>query len=318
MMNHTIRKAGALGVVMGILAGIVVGMGVLGRDAGAHADPNFPETPTNLRVEGVAGSMHNAVTISWDEEHRHDNGGYFGAYYVYLYIGLPLTGDRDWGRCLNTNSPPPIRCIRRLVKQRRTLTGSRYSIRVSGLAPETTYYVLVRLGSHQVPGATGTITTTASPGIPDPETPDPETPTEPETPTTPDPETQDCTYKHRLIGVPGTTGGGYTSQILISSEASNATATIRAYQSDNGQQIDVLDSEGSAIGSSVSLAPAHSVKRFKLEDARGWHTVIVEHPTARAMRRAMVAMRLREPDTGISIILAERIEDCEPVATTTE
>ena len=163
------------------------------------------------------------------------------------------------------------------------------------------------------------------PSPPEPETPDPETPDpvapDPETPTTPDPETpteHDCTYEHRLIGVPGTTGAGFTSQILISSKDTNATATIRAYQSDNGQSIDVLDSEGSAVGYTTSLSPANSVKQFRLEGARGWHTVIVEHPTARAMRRATVAMRLREPDTGVSIILAERIEDCEPVATTTE
>ena len=57
--------------------------------------------------------------------------------------------------------------------------------------------------------------------------------------------------------------------------------------------------------------PAISVKVFRLEGIRGWHTVIVEHPTARAMR-------LREPDTGVSVEHVQGIEDCEPVATTTE
>lgn len=149
----------------------------------------------------------------------------------------------------------------------------------------------------------------------EPETPEPETPTEPETP---GPTSQTCTYEHRLIGIPGSTAGGYTGQILISSKDSNATARIRAYQSDNGHPIDVLDSEGSAIGSRVSLSPAHSVKTFRLEGARGWHSAIVEHPSARAMRRATVVMRLREPDVGVSFMLADRIEDCETAGTNTE
>ena len=93
---------------------------------------------------------------------------------------------------------------------------------------------------------------------------------------------------------------------------------IRAYQKDNGAPIDVLDSEGSAIGSSVSLSPANSVKQFRLEEIRGWHIVIVEHPSKAAMEDATVAMRLREPDTGVSIELAERIEQCTTAATTAE
>ena len=344
MMKRAIRKMGLIGVLAGILAGMMFGIG-MHRIAEAHADTRFPETPTNLRVEGVAGSTHNAVTISWDEEdHRHDNNN--PGYFVRLYTDLLPA---YWGTlsgydalCLSSeNRPPPEGCFRRTVQARSELIGSRYSITISELRPETRYYVHVRgffglpVGSISMTrstlyGATTTFTTTASPGTPGPDTPDPETPTtpEPETPTTPDPETPttpdpetptepDCTYEHRLIGVPGTTGAGYTSQILISSKDANATATIRAFQWNNGQSIDVLDSEGSAIGSSVSLAPAHSVKIFRLEGARGWHTVIVEHPTARAMRRATVAMRLREPDMGVSIILAERIEDCEPMVTTT-
>ena len=149
----------------------------------------------------------------------------------------------------------------------------------------------------------------------EPETPEPETPTEPETPGS---TSQTCTYEHRLIGIPGSTAGGYTGQILISSKDSNATARIRAYQSDNGHPIDVLDSEGSAIGSRVSLSPAHSVKTFRLEGARGWHSAIVEHPSARAMRRATVVMRLREPDVGVSFMPADRIEDCETAGTNME
>ena len=147
-----------------------------------------------------------------------------------------------------------------------------------------------------------------APATPDPETPDPETPT-PETPRT---GSQSCTYKHRVIGVPGTTGAGFTSQILIGSEEATATVKLSAYQHDNGQAIDVLDSEGAAVGASTPLAPANSVKTFKLEGARGWHTVIVEHATKAAMNNVTVAMRLRDPDTGVSVVLAERIEHCDP------
>ena len=301
-MKPAYRKPSALGIVMGILAGMVVGMGVMVRDAGAHADPSYAETPTNLRVEGVAGSTHNAVTISWDEEdHRHDIGP---AFLITLYTKpIPSRIDGGTGDDVRTcvrhypRVRPPAGCFRRTVERRGALTGHRYSIRVTELQPETRYYVHVRATFWSVysggysDGATATITTTASPENPDPETPDPETPTTPEpenpttpdpetptvpeTPTTPDPETPDCTYKHRLIGVPGTTGGGYTSQILISSEASNATATITAYQNSNGHQIDVL-SDGSAIGSSVSLAPANSVKVFRLEEIRGWLRIPVK------------------------------------------
>ena len=118
--------------------------------------------------------------------------------------------------------------------------------------------------------------------------------------------------------VPATIGGGYTSQIVISSKDSNATAIIRAYQSDNGNQIDVLDSADNAITGSVSLAPAYSSKRFKLEGIRGWHTVIVEHPSERAMNRATVVMRLREPNGGVLIVPMEGVSDCVTAGTNTE
>ena len=106
----------------------------------------------------------------------------------------------------------------------------------------------------------------------------------------------------------------YTSRILVSSEEPNAVATIRAYQADNGQRIDVLDDQGNVLaGGRVSLGPARSVQRFRLADVRGWHFVTVEHATARAMRGATVAMQLREPGGGVNIVYADRI-DCAPAA----
>ena len=142
------------------------------------------------------------------------------------------------------------------------------------------------------------VKTAAAPAVPpptttptEPETPGTDTPTEPETPTgnevpehshdevpehthddtgTAHAVAQTCTYEHRLISVPGTTANAYSGRILVSSKMPNATATIRAYQSDNGHRIDVLDAAGHAV-ETVSLAPAHSVKRFRIEGIRGWH-----------------------------------------------
>ena len=334
-MTPTIQavRRGALGVFVASLAAVLLATGT--PQTAAHTD-RTPEAPLNLRVEGVPDHTHNTIRVSWNPGHSHE---IFHNFRLVLYTS-PLPAhpfEADEHPCIRPRRGiVPPGCIRPSVSSARL----NYSERVSGLTPETTYYVYVAqiYSSALSPilpgyGATATFTTTAAPGTPDPETPttpdpetpDPETPTtpdpvtpDPETPTTPEPEAPDCTYEHRLIGVPGTTGGGFTSQILISSKDSKATAKLRAYQAFNGAPIDVLDSEGSAVGYTTSLSPANSVKQFRLEGARGWHTVIVEHPTARAMRRATVAMRLREPDTGVSIILAERIEDCEPVATTTE
>ena len=86
------------------------------------------------------------------------------------------------------------------------------------------------------------------------------------------------------------------------------------HQAFNGAPIDVLDSDDQVIGSSVSLSPANSLKRFSLDAVTGWHTVIVEHPSKAAMDSASVAMMLRGPDIGVSIIPAERIEQCTPAS----
>ena len=147
-----------------------------------------------------------------------------------------------------------------------------------------------------------------------PETPDPETPTEPETP---DPGTQACTYEHRIVGVPGTTGGGYIGRVWVSSKKDDATARIRAYQGDNGHELDVLDGSGRAIGPVVSLSPANSIKQFRTEGARGWHVVTVTHATARAMHSASVVLRIRGSD-GVQMVPIPPSEHCEPASSTTQ
>ena len=100
--------------------------------------------------------------------------------------------------------------------------------------------------------------------------------------------------------------------------AADVAEKIRAYQVDNGRPIDVLDAEGNAVGSTTSLAPAHSIKRLRLEGITGWHSVTIEHDTARAMRSATVALMLRDPDVGVRIEHVQGIEDCTPAVTTAQ
>ena len=327
-MKSAIRKAGALGVFAACIAALL---------------------PSAHGMEVRLGSGDKSIVVSWDRlEPRRDYSGWpssITGYWITLstrrlgeglrrltgYTYCPLS--RELGiseylynetcfpsqhatQCLHRQFPTPRNCIRRDVGPGR----ASYSETFSGLSPGTTYYVTVD-ATVTYKGTTETIIYpryTLTWGKPRATITTGSTPPQPENPTTPDPETPDCTYKHRLIGVPGTTAAGYTSQILISSEASNATATIRAYQADNGHQIDVLDSEGSAIGSTTSLAPAHSVKRFSLEEIPGWHSVIVEHPSKAAMENATVAMRIREPDVGVEIDHVQGIEHCTNTATTAE
>ena len=136
------------------------------------------------------------------------------------------------------------------------------------------------------------------------------TPTGPDSPA---PAAQTCTYKHRLIGVPGSST--YAGRILVSSENEKATATIRAYQADNGHALDVLDTDGRDV-ETIDLSPANSIKRFTLEGASGWHKVIVEHPSASAMSAATVAMRYRDPGGSVENTYAPAVEDCQPTTTT--
>lgn len=72
------------------------------------------------------------------------------------------------------------------------------------------------------------------------------------------------------------------------------------------------------MAASTSLAPANSVKVFRLEAIRGWHTVIVTHPTKAAMENATVAVRIRQPDTGVTVDHVTGIERCITGSPTTQ
>ena len=315
---QTIRR----GAVLGVFAAVVLA-GITAQDAEAHPSHNSKITGTEVRA-GRGGKP--LITIRWNvpavPDHPEPRPP---AQDHYFYLGTHIQG--------GPSTDPWA-----------TLESQRVNI-YNGLRGTTSYQAphwysshVFRLSLHNYISSehhTVTVNTGAPPS--NPTTPHshpyaatdhthddvPEhthEPAEPETPSTPEPETpaQTCTYEHRLIHVPASTANAYTGRILISSKESKATVTIRAYHTDNGAPIDVLDSTGSAVGSVVSLAPAYSTKRFRLEDVTGWHSVIVSHPTARAMRRATVAMFLREPDVGVNIIPAQGIEDCAPGVTTTE
>ena len=290
-----------------------------------------PEAPRNLRVRNGPqvesgsrpGRFLHSVTVSWDPGHYHaENTTQPPIYQIYL-LKSPAGTTSPVRR--NTPDPegPEGRCTREARRSGECFiytAGSDTAATVPGVEPETTYYAYVKLewnyfGPRHY--ATATITTSSDTETPtEPETPsEPETPTDPETPEPPGPVAQTCTYEHRLIGVPGTTANAYNGRILVSSKMPNATATIRAYQADNGHRIDVLNAAGHAV-ETVSLAPAHSVKRFSIEAIRGWHPVIVEHPSASAMQAATVAMRIREPGGSVEDSYPPGIAQCQPATGT--
>ena len=283
-----------------------------------------PEAPRNLRVSyrpqvaipGIRGGPGPSVFVSWDPGHYHaENTTQPPIYQIYLlkspagttspvYDQSGPDPEGPWGRCSEGSNRALVGCVG-------WTAGSDTAATVPGVEPETTYYVYVNLDYNRHGPrhyATATITTSS-----DTETPtEPEAPTEPETPGTV--ATPGCSYEHRIVGVPGTTSGGYVGRVWISSKIPNATASIRAYQGDNGHALDVLDSAGHAIGSVVSLNPANSIQRFQTETAQGWHVVTITHPTARAMHAASVVLRVRGPE-GIQIVPIPPAEHCEPTST---
>ena len=295
-----------------------------------------PQAPPNLRVEDVPGLSHTAAVVSWDEPHSHhirhvrhererfgirgfDSSRDYRDYWITLRTTpLPSTaGTID--RCIDRSATAPPGCIRRSHSALARFHGpapgvlsspvttttyplSRRSLTVHDLTPETTYYVHVAGifaasgKTYAGAGTTATFTTAANPDG---------TPETPGTVATPG-----CSYEHRIVGVPGTTTGGYIGRVWVSSKMPNATASIRAYQGDNGHPLDVLDKEGNAV-ESVTLAPANSIQRFRTEAAQGWHVVTITHPSATAMHAASVVLRVRGPE-GVQILPIPPAEHCEP------
>ena len=82
-MKPAYRKPGALGVVMGILAGMVVGMGVVVRDAGGHAIDGV-WNQGDFRADGVAvetkgylhrqyiSNSHNSIVLTRRSRNQRD------------------------------------------------------------------------------------------------------------------------------------------------------------------------------------------------------------------------------------------------------
>ena len=343
----TIPSAKKLVAAICLTIGLVV-PGVASAHPGGDGTFHVPEPPQNLRVTGIAGNDSNVAVVSWETGHSHPNTPFAQSGYLLSITAQVPEGETQSRECmvsyvLRTQSSV---CLRNLfccgyVRNRprtcpvrlscpvncpyveQTLTRnpcevsglisipnkSTHTEVVTGLTPDTTYYVTVsaRYGGTHTGGVTERVAIFGT------DIPNPVTPTDPETP-----PPSGCTYSHTLTGAPAATANAYTSRILITTREPDATATISAYQADNGHPIDVLDSEGNALFGPVSLAPARSVKRFQMEEIQGWHSVIVEHPSERAMKRATVVMRLREPDGGVSIVPAQGVSDCESTRTNTE
>ena len=256
------------------------------RTAGAR--PHAPDAPSPTCT--FAGG---SLTVTWPAVH------YATGYESFLRSGARGTASTDLGSGTATT---------------RTHSGE--------LQPETTYFVDVRTVNS---GAIATarrsnwgVCSFTTPAAPEPETP---TPPEPETPTPPEPETpeaQVCTYEHRLNAVPSTTQLTYVGWVRISSRVSNGAVRIRAYSSEDGSSLDVLDEEEEVIQSTIRLGPANSIRRFRIEDVRGWHSVVVAHDiTVNGMNGVTVTMVLRGGPEGTQLFPADVVEHCTSATTTT-
>ena len=299
---------------------------------------------------------HDAITLAWEGAHHHYAGNYFytgpaddrrGQWRDYHLTLIPLDRYRINHNTSYRNPPqyhlPIINCALRsptnylyfwelvlpdgCIQHNEPFGRDNYEITITGLKPNTVYG-LVQQGAFLFRPDNGSATASWSTRIfrtavaPDGWIPPPSMTRHREPPYTetveknpPAPVAQTCTYEHRFTGVPGTTANAYNGRIRLSSKEPNATATIRAYQAGNGHRIDVLDAAGRAV-ETVSLAPAYSVKLFTIEAIRGWHPVIVTHPSAAAMQAATVAMRIREPGGSVEDSYPPAVAQCQPASGT--
>ena len=184
-------------------------------------------------------------------------------------------------------------------------TGTSFNFR--GLTPGTDYRITVashprvRNENGGVSPVTGdTASTTVRTGG---ESPSP--------PTEPGPENPVCRYEHRLNTVPGATALSHYEWIRVTSRVDDADVSIMAYHFEDGRPLDVENFEGEVVGTTTTLGSANSVKRFRVEDISGWHTVVVAHgiTTADGMNGVTVSMVLRGPE-GRQIVPAQVVEHC--------
>ena len=191
------------------------------------------------------------------------------------------------------------------VTRDNSTTGTSFNFR--GLTPGTDYRITVashprvRNENGGVSPVTGgaAITTVRTGG------------TAQEPPAEPEPENRGCRYEHRLNTVPGTTALSHYEWIRVTSRVDDADVSIRAYHFEDGRSLDVEDLEGEVVGTTTTLGSANSVKRFRVEDISGWHTVVVAHgiTTADGMNGVTVSMVVRGPE-GRLIVPAQVVEHC--------
>ena len=195
----------------------------------------------------------------------------------------------------------------------RNVSSSNTSYNFRGLTPGTVYTIRVvsnpRVGNENggtspATGATATITVTTGGDSPSPPT---------------EPENRVCRYEHRLNTVPGTTALSHYEWIRVASRVADANVSIKAYHYEDGRSLDVEDFEGEVVGTTTTLGAANSVKRFRVEDISGWHSVVVAHgiTTADGMNAVTVSMVLRGPE-GRQIVPADVREHCTTTPTTTQ
>ena len=273
------------------------GVTTIGRTSGAR--PFAPDAP-NPTCTFADGSL----TVTWPAVR------YATGYESSLRSGARDEGGTDLGSRAATT---------------RTWSGE--------LQSETTYFVDVRTVNSSATAAArnsgwGVCSFTTppepqTPTPPEPETPtppEPETPTppEPETPTPPEPETPTppevrlCTYEHRLGAVPSETQS-YTGWIRVTSRVANRTVRVRAYHSEDGRSLEMVDDAGEAVGSTTRLGPANSTRRFRIQDGvEGWHSVVVAHGITadNGMNGVTVSMMVRGGPQGLQFFSADVVEHC--------
>ena len=114
----------------------------------------------------------------------------------------------------------------------------------------------------------------------------------------------------------------YIGWIRVTGWVADGTVGIRAYRSEDGSSLDVLDGEEEVVESTTTLGPANSTRRFRIQDdaeAGGWHSVVVAHDvtTANGVNGVTVSLMLRGPQ-DLQFFPAEVVEHCTSATTETE
>ena len=302
-MRTTMQTLAALAVFAMAQGAVLLATGLAPRAVEAHAAItdaertrpgriHRPEAPTNLRAEGAPGRTHNAVVVSWDAGHDHpERLTYYGntnsdwiETWLTLYTSPLPTAAGSFNRCLSRTAVAPVGCIRHSVAP----GSASYSETVTGLTPETTYYVHVAAADYSdrpaaSDGATVMVTTTAGTGTPDPTMPDP---------VTPDPVAPVRAYIAPFI--PGTAKRAFANAFIMVSNPQSVSAPIRLKAYING------NSSAQECATQPDLRP-YEIRRFVRSD--GTLCVARDEPSDFSVRiRTVEGVQL----SGFIVLAADR------------